>query len=104
MDFTRDMVMKSKKETTILSNKDNKQRFIRMLGHNLEYVGCQTRHANDDAAVLIVETSEHTAVSCESILACDKTDMLVLLCFHVKEDYCEVFFKPDISSGTNNGP
>ena len=37
--FTRDMVMKSKKED-LLSNKDNKQRFIRMLGQSLEYVGC----------------------------------------------------------------
>ena len=46
----------------------------------------------------------YCTVSCESILACDKADMLVLLCFHVKEDYCEIFFKPDISSGTNNGP
>ena len=68
--FPRDMVMKSKKET----NKDNKQRFNRMLGQSLEYVGCQTPHANDDAAVLIVETSGHTAMSCESILACDKRD------------------------------
>ena len=75
-----------------------------MLGQRLEYVGCQTRHANGDAAVMIVETTGHTAMSCESILACDDTDMLVLLCFHVKEDYCEVFFKPEISSGTNNGP
>ena len=55
-----------------------------MLGQSLEYVGCQTRHTNGDAAVLIVEATGHTAMSCESILACDDTDMLVLLCFHVK--------------------
>ncbi len=30
--------------------------------------------------------------------------MLVLLCFNVKGDYCEVFFKPEICSGTMNGP
>ena len=75
-----------------------------MLGQRLEYVGCQIRQANGDAAVLIVETTGHTAISCESILACDETDMLVLLCFHFKEDYCEVFFKPEILSGTKNGP
>ena len=44
VDFTRDMVLKSKKED-LLSNKDNKQRFIRMLGQILEHVGCETRHA-----------------------------------------------------------
>ena len=47
MDFTRDMVMKSKKEN-LLSNKDKKQRFIGMLGQSLEHVGCETRHANGD--------------------------------------------------------
>ena len=35
VDFTRDMVMTSKKGD-LLSNKDNKQQFIRMLGHSLE--------------------------------------------------------------------
>ena len=44
MDFTRDMVMKSKKED-LLSNKDNKQRVIMMLGQSLEHVGCETRRA-----------------------------------------------------------
>ncbi len=75
-----------------------------MIGQSLGYVGCQTRHANGDAAVLIVETTVNTAMSCETILVCDDTDMLVLLRFHVKDDYCEVFFKPEFSSGTNNGP
>ena len=50
MDFTRDMVMKSKKED-LLSNKDNMQRFTRMLRQSLEHVGCETRHANGDAHV-----------------------------------------------------
>ena len=35
VDFTRDMVTKFKKED-FLSNKDNKQRFIRMLGQSLD--------------------------------------------------------------------
>ena len=54
--FTRDMFMNAKKED-LLSNKDNKQRFIRMLGQNLEHVGCETRHAKGCADVLIVETT-----------------------------------------------
>ena len=81
VDFTRDMVMKSKKEE-LLSNRYNKQRLIRMLGQSWEYVGCETRHANGDADVLIVETAVQSAMSCEMILVGDNTDLLALLCFH----------------------
>ena len=40
VDFTRDTAMKSKKED-LLSTKDNKRRFVRMLGQSLEHVGCE---------------------------------------------------------------
>ena len=79
MDFTRHMVMKSKQEY-IISNKDNKQRFIRMLDQSLEHVGCETRHAKGDADVLILETIVQSAMSCETTLVGDDTDLLVLLC------------------------
>ena len=103
-DFTRDMVMKSKKED-LLSNKDNKQRFIRRLGQSLEHVGCEIHHAKGYADVLIVETTVQSAMSCcETTSVGDDTDLLVLLCFHVKEDSCEVFFKPEIRSGTKKSP
>ena len=103
VDFKRDMVMKYKKED-LLSNKENKQRFIRMLGQRLEHVGCETRHAKGDADVLIVETTVQSAMSCETTLFGDDTDLPVLLCFHVKEDSCEVFFKTDVRSGTKKSP
>ena len=95
--------MKSKKED-ILSNKDQKQRFIRMLCQSLGHVGCETRHAKGDADVLIVETIVQSAMSCETTPVGDDTDLLVLLCVHVKEDYCEVFFTPEVSSGTKKSP
>ena len=57
-----------------------------------------------DADVLIVETTVPSAVSCETTLVGDDTDMLVLLCFHAKEDSCEVFFKSEIRSGTKKSP
>ena len=41
VDFTRDIVMTSKKED-LLSNKENKKRFIMMLGQSLEHVVCKT--------------------------------------------------------------
>ena len=55
MDFTRDMVMKSKKEG-LLSNKDNEQRCMMMLSQSLGHVGCEIRHSRGDADVVIVET------------------------------------------------
>ena len=77
-----------------------------MLGQSLEHVGCEIRHAKGDADVLIVETTVtvQSAMSCETTLVGDDTDLLVLLCFHVVEDSCEVFFKPEIRSGTKKSP
>ena len=75
-----------------------------MLGQRLEHVGCETRHAKGDADVLIVETTVHSAMYCENTLVGDDTDLLVLLCFHVKEVSCGVFFKPEVRSGTKKSP
>ena len=75
-----------------------------MLGQSLEHVGCETCHAKGDADVLIVETTVQSAMSCETTLVGDDTDLLVLLCFHVNEDSCEVFFKPEVRSGTKKSP
>ena len=69
VDFIRDMVIKLKKED-LLSNKDNKQRFIRMLGQSLEHVGCEARHAKDDADVLIVETTVQYWLAMTRICLC----------------------------------
>ena len=103
MDFTLDMVMESKKED-LLSKKDKKQRFIGMLGQSLEHGACEIRHAKGDTDVLIVETTVQSAMSCETTLVGDDMNLLVLLCFHVKEDSCQVFFKPEIRSGTKKSP
>ena len=85
-------------------DKDNKQRFARMLAQSLEHVGCETRHAKGDADILIVETTVQSAMSCETTLVGDDPNLLVLLCFRVKEDSCEVFFKPEVRSGTKKSP
>ena len=75
-----------------------------MLGQSLEHVGCEIRHAKGDADVLIVETTVQSAMSGETTSVGDDTDLLVLLCFHVKEDSCEAFFKAEIRSGTKKSP
>ena len=51
-----------------------------MLCQSLELVGCSTRHAKGDADALIVETTVQSAMSCETTLVGDDTDLLVLLC------------------------
>ena len=70
----------------------------------MEHGGCETRHAKGDAYVLIVVTTVQSAMSYETTLVGDDTDLLVLLCFHVKGDSCEVFFKPEVRSGTKKSP
>ena len=75
-----------------------------MLRQRLEHVGCETRHVNGDADVLIVETTVQSTMYCETILVGDDKSLLVLLCFHVKEESCEVFFIPEIGYGTQNSP
>ena len=97
VDFTRDMVMESKKED-LLSNKDNKQRFIRMLGQSLEHVGCETLHAKGDADVLIVEPTVQSAMSCETTLVDDDTD---LMCFCV---FISMKILAKSSSNQRSGP
>ncbi len=68
----------SLKKEDLLSTKDNKQRFIRMLSQSLQHVGCETRHAKGDADVLIVGTTVQSAMSCETTLVGDETDSFVL--------------------------
>ena len=75
------------------------------LGQILEQVGCERRHAKGNADVLIVAkiTTVQSAKPCETTLVGDDTDLLVLLCFQVKEYSCE-FFKPEVRSGTKKSP
>ena len=98
VDFSSDMIMKSKKEA-FLSNKDNKQRFIKLLSDRLEEVGCTTHHADGDADVLIVQTAVQSADRRKTILVGDDTDLLVLLCFLVKHGSHEIFFRPELKAG-----
>ena len=56
VDFTSDMVMKSKKEE-FLSNKTNKQKFSILLSDCLDQAGCGTHQALGDADVLVMTSS-----------------------------------------------
>lgn len=58
--FKNNTPFKGKKEN-FLTNKENKQNFIYMLGNALLKSGCKVVHAEDDADVLIVKTTDDCA-------------------------------------------
>lgn len=103
VEFTRDMVMKSKKDE-FLSNKRNKQHFINMLSERLQEAGCRTCHATGDADVLIAQTAVGCADIGQTILVGDDTDLLVLLCYHVKDGSHNIFFRPEPKAGKKKTP
>ena len=84
------MIMNVKKDT-FLSNMKNKQAFINLLGCVLE----QTRHATGDADVLIIQTTSQSALSDNTVLVDDDTDLVILLCNQVPADSSHKGLKPN---------
>lgn len=95
--FSTEMRVQGKKEE-ILANKENKRRFLNMLGERLEQTGCQVIHAAGDADLLMVQRTVVSAARCDSILVGDDTDLLVLLCYHGKDTIHNLFFRPEPKS------
>jgi hypothetical protein len=93
--FDDTMVLQTKKEV-FLSNTENKQRFITMLGNRLETAGCCVHHANGDADLLIVEVAVACAAHIHTVVIADDTDILVLLIHHAGRAKYNVWFKPNI--------
>ena len=79
--FTSEMSMNLKKED-FLSNKLNKQKFIKLLSDHLVHNECKTKHAKADADVLIVQTASDSAYTTSTVVVGDDTDLLVVLCYH----------------------
>ena len=94
MNFDSAMVAKLKKEE-FLANKENKQKFIHLLGDKLQQSGCSTIHAKGDADLLIVQTVIQSARSIITVLVGDDTDLLVLLCRHAEMNAIDLFFKAE---------
>ncbi|KAK6178791.1 hypothetical protein SNE40_011298 [Patella caerulea] len=85
------MPLQMKKED-FLSNKDNKQQFVNMLGDCLKSDGNNVRHASGDADVLIVLTAIESPQHHDTVLIVEDTDLLVLLFHHIKDAKNKVFF------------
>ena len=94
VNFDSTMIAKLKKED-FLANKENKQKFIHLLGNKLQQSGCSTIHAEGDADQPIVQTAIQSSRSITTVLIGDDTDLLVLLCHHAEINANELFFKPE---------
>lgn len=97
--FDENMPLQMKKDE-FLANKENKQRFIHLLGEHLERAGLQILHAKGDADVLIVKTALDVASKRETILVGSDTDLLVLLVHYTAKKHKAIFFMPPPKSGS----
>lgn len=95
--FNEDMPLQIKKDD-FLSNKENKQRFIHLLGHHLEKSGFDVLHAKGDADVLIVKTALEVARNSETVLVGSDTDLIVLLIHYTTGCHNRVYFMPPAKS------
>lgn len=89
--FQGSMSLQMKKEE-FLANVENKARFLKLLGEKLEGCGCDVSYARADADLLIVETAVKMSDNTDVVLVGDDTDLLVLLCYHVKNFVHDTFF------------
>ena len=67
---------------SFLSNNLNKQNFIDMLSDEMRKNNIKTIHAEDDADLLIVQTSISLAMEKRTFVIAEDTDILVLLCHY----------------------
>ncbi len=103
VDIASNMLIKSKKEE-FLSNKENKQRFVNLLGTRLEEIGCAVKHAKGDADVLIATTVVETAASHQTVLVGEDKDLIVLLCHYAHDDAFDTYFVPEAKMGAKKCP
>ncbi|WAR17805.1 hypothetical protein MAR_032399 [Mya arenaria] len=92
VDFKGTTPFRGKKDK-FLSNPENKQRFINLLGTHLSQHDCTVLHAPDDADVLIVKTTIECSETCKTVLIGEDTDLLVLLCFYASHDSFNILFR-----------
>ena len=100
--FDATMTLQTKKEES-LSNAQNKQRFINMLGSRLEAVGCDVHHANGDADVLVAQTAMACAEKNDTVVIADDTDILILLIHHAGHAKYNIWFQPSTKRGSKKG-
>ena len=89
--FKESTPFKGKKDK-FLSNPENKQQFINMLGTRLS-INFPVFNARDDADVLIVKTTIDNAKKSKTVLVGEDTDLLILLCYYANLEHFDIVFK-----------
>ena len=69
--FNTSMKLQMKKKE-FLSNRENKQSLLALLGDKLCVSGCEVQHATRDADLLIVQTAVTLAGDCGTVLSCGR--------------------------------
>ena len=100
VEFTSDMPITMVK-AEFLSNKINKEKFVNLLGKELEKSHCEVYHADGDADLLIVLKAIESAKTQETVLIGDDTDLLILLCYHTTFDLHPLHLKSEPKSNSN---
>ena len=95
------MTVQTKKEA-FLANSINKHRFIIMLSDRLQASGRRTIHTEGDADTVIVQTAVRCADSGVTVVVGEDTDLLALLCYHVKPQSPNIYFRSDRKTKTKN--
>ena len=99
--FTSQMPLTINK-VEFLANKVNKQKFIALLGQELEKASCTVYHASGDADVLIVQKAVQSAQTRETILIGEDTDQLVLLCYYTTPELHPLYFMSEPKRNSKN--
>ena len=81
-----------------LGKKQNKQKFICMLGAEIAWYNCQIYHDTADADFLIAMKTIESAENVDTVLMGEDTDLLVLLLYHAKCEHKQIFSMPEKSS------
>ena len=97
--FSVNTPCKTKKEH-FLSNCENKQNFINMLGQCLQENDIHVQHATGDADLLIVQTAINYTETNDTVIIGEDTDLLVLMCYHYDTHKHNLFFVSGTSKCT----
>ena len=72
-----------------------------MLSEKLERNRCTISMPNSDADLLIVQTAVEYSHNHVTTVVGEDTDLLILLCYHVDEQFHDVYFLPEQKAASN---
>ena len=82
-----------------LSNKENKQRFLGLLGEHLAMGGCEIAHATGPADVPIEQAPVTVSETCEAVPVGDDTDLFVFMTHLADGNKHNIYIRPEPKKG-----